>query len=223
MSTSDLLATLSSHYAPLLPTTQSLVWARHLLWSVVMAAVGMGLVPYLLRLRRWSRHLPWVLALWAWVPGPWGAGYWLGLAFQIPSLSAAFLALSFLIHRTVHLPPAFIAPDGSKNHWTAAWALMAAVTGAFLLLDTFAVFDFSMYQWGFSPLAFALALVVALLPWVISGKQGLGQAPVWALLASLAVFVLTRWPTGNMWDAVLDPWLWLFALVYLLRTPWRRG
>ena len=25
----------------------------------------------------------------------------------------------------------------------------------------------------------------------------------------LLLFVLTRWPSGNLWDALLDPLLWL--------------
>jgi len=28
------------------------------------------------------------------------------------------------------------------------------------------------------------------------------------MLGVLALFVLTRLPTGNVWDALLDPWLW---------------
>jgi hypothetical protein len=31
----------------------------------------------------------------------------------------------------------------------------------------------------------------------------------------LALFVLLRLPTGNVWDALLDPWLWL-----LLQADW---
>ena len=41
------------------------------------------------------------------------------------------------------------------------------------------------------------------------------------LCAALLVFTLTRWPSGNVWDAVLDPWLWLLALGSVLRRLWR--
>ena len=221
MNITDLWPALGVYYAPLMPSAQSQVWARHLLWSVVMAAIGLGLASRLLRLPRMARYLPWVLALWAWIPGPWGASYWLGLMFQIPSLTAAFLALSLLLDRPAHWTPPFSAPARGESLWGITWALLAVIAGVLLLLDTFAAFGFSIYQWGFSPLAFVLALMVALLPWVVAGKQGLRQPSVRGLLAALAVFFLTRWPTGNMWDAVLDPWLWLFALVYLLRRPWR--
>jgi hypothetical protein len=212
----------SAHFAPWLPSPQSVVWARHVLWSVVLLGVGQSLVVRLSRRPHWLQHLPWLLALWAWVPGPWGAGYWLGLAFQIPSLSAAFLALSIVLQRASRTPT-FSRPSQFPGSWSMAWAAIAVATGTLLLLDTFAVFEFSIYQWGFSPTAFVVALGIALLPWVISGTQGLRQPAVWTLLAALAVFLLTRWPTGNVWDAVLDPCLWLLALVHLLRRPWHKG
>ena len=187
-----------------------------------MAAMGVGLVSRFPNLYRWTRHLPWALALWAWVPGPWGASYWLGLAFQIPSLSAALIALSVLLHRFARQTSGPGTANQRQISWAIAWSLMAVLTGVLLLLDTFAVFDFSIYQWGFSPMAFALLLALALVPWVVSGKQGLKQPAVWSLLGALIVFLITRWPTGNVWDAVLDPCLWLVALAYLLRGSRRR-
>jgi hypothetical protein len=222
MSIQDLWVAWTLHYAPLLPSAQSLMWARHIIWSVVMAAMGFGLVSRFPSLHRWTRHLPWGLALWAWVPGPWGASYWLGLAFQIPSLSAALIALSVLLHRFARQTSAPGTANQGQLPWATAWSLMAVLTGVLLLLDTFAVFDFSIYQWGFSPMAFALLLALALVPWVVSGKQGLKQPAVWSLLGALIVFLITRWPTGNVWDAVLDPCLWLVALAYLLRGSRRR-
>jgi len=218
----DIWTSLTPHFAPSLPSAQSLVWARHLVWSLVMAGVGAGIAPHFSRLPRVSRSLPWLLALWAWVPGPWGASYWLGLAFQIPSLSAAFLALSVLLHSTEQQVQRSSAASHIKSPWGVAWMLMAVATGGVLLLDTFAVFDFSIYQWGFSSMALAIALAIALLPWVVSGKQGISQPAVWSLLGALIVFLITRWPTGNVWDAVLDPCLWLVALAHLLRSLRRR-
>jgi hypothetical protein len=35
------------------------------------------------------------------------------------------------------------------------------------------------------------------------------------------VFGIWRLPTGNAWDAVLDPWLWLVLQGYLVRAAWR--
>jgi len=40
------------------------------------------------------------------------------------------------------------------------------------------------------------------------------------LLLLAAVFALTRLPSGNLWDALLDPWLWLALHGVLLRQLW---
>ena len=218
MNLPDLWQTLTQHYAPLLPTTHSLVWARHALWSLVLAALGLLWVRRKVRLPAPLRGLPWLLALWAWVPGPWGLAYWLGLAFQTPSLVSAFLAAAVLFQRA----PGPAARRSSTFNWAALWALAAVILGVALVLDTFAVFAFSLYPWGFEPLALALAWAVALLPWVLSGKRAMRQATLWSPCAALLVFTLTGWPTGNVWDALLDPWLWLVAVGYLLRLTWRR-
>jgi len=33
----------------------------------------------------------------------------------------------------------------------------------------------------------------------------------------MTVYVLTRLPTGNVWDALLDPLLWIYLHVWLMR------
>jgi hypothetical protein len=38
----------------------------------------------------------------------------------------------------------------------------------------------------------------------------------------LLLFAATRLPTGNVWDAILDPWLWLLLQLVLLRRLLRR-
>jgi hypothetical protein len=40
--------------------------------------------------------------------------------------------------------------------------------------------------------------------------------------AALLLFAATRLPTGNVWDALIDPWLWLFLNGALFRTLYRR-
>ena len=88
-----------------------------------------------------------------------------------------------------------------------AWPWLAAlgiVLGWVLLLDTLAWWPLSVYAWGFSAAAVGAVALVAVLLWGISGQA------VWALpLGVLVLFVLTRLPTGNVWDALLDPWLWV--------------
>jgi hypothetical protein len=60
-----------------------------------------------------------------------------------------------------------------------------------------------------------LAVTAAVLLWA-------RVAPRWVLsaVAVLAVYVLLRLPTGNVWDALLDPFVWLALHVQLWRT-WR--
>jgi len=36
------------------------------------------------------------------------------------------------------------------------------------------------------------------------------SVPAWLLPVALLLFAGTRLPTGNVWDAVMDPLLWLF-------------
>jgi hypothetical protein len=222
MNVLGLVQTLTAPHAPLLPAASDLVWARHILWSLVLAALGLLWVSRLERVPSLGRWLPWVLAAWAWLPGPWGVSYWLALSFQIPSLTSGFLAVAVFLHSGNQR--ARPSATGAKKllNWGPLWTAAAAVLGLALLLDTFAVFAFPLHSWGFSPLALALVWAFALLPFVVSGKQGLRHASVWALCAALVVFTLTRWPTGNIWEAVLDPWLWLVASGSLVRQLWRR-
>jgi hypothetical protein len=95
-------------------------------------------------------------------------------------------------------PPAASRFDAPKILGAAA-----VVLGWVLLLDTLAWLPVSVYAWGFSSAALGAVAVLLTLLWVLSGSGG----PV-LMLGVLALFVLTRLPTGNVWDALLDPWLW---------------
>jgi hypothetical protein len=90
-----------------------------------------------------------------------------------------------------------------------------------LLLDMLAWWPVSVYAFGFSPVALMLVSGLTLLLWLVSGASRAGQHASLALAAVLTVFALTRLPSGNLWDALLDPWLWLViqvtGLVALLR------
>jgi hypothetical protein len=85
------------------------------------------------------------------------------------------------------------------------------VLGYLLLLDTVALLPFQMYAWGFTPLALACALVASCLPWVAGMRGPLS----WTAPLALLLFALTRLPTGNLWDALLDPITWV-ALHFVL-------
>jgi hypothetical protein len=87
------------------------------------------------------------------------------------------------------------------------WLLMADML-AWLPLTA------SVYAWGFSPSAVVVLSVLAVLPWLVWGAklvlpQPAGMSPLGLLVLVLTAFVFTRLPSGNVWDALLDPWLWV--------------
>lgn len=211
-------ADLASH-APLLPTAGAMQLWLHLGWSVVLAWLAAWWVPR----RPWTAAL--LAALWAWAPGAYSPAYWLGLAFQAPSVVTVLLCAGGLW-------PRWRAGDTEQNALTPrlptdrrvlALAVLGALTGWVLLLDTFALLPLPIYAWGFGPLAVGLIAMLATLPWVV-GPRG-DSAQGWRLVVvPLAVLVLVVWrlPSGNAWDAVLDPGLWLILQLQLAQHFWKR-
>lgn len=193
-------------------------WLR-LGWGVVLACLGVAL------LRRWSLFsrgrigVAALLVCWALLPGALSPAYWFGLAFQAPSLAGVALAAVYLLRmlrraRKQHwhtVPPAF--------PWMAGvWVLL----GWALLADTFAQGPWEMYRWGFSPLATGAFLMLTLLPWLFRGGAIFEDAWTFAALLAAVGGAVLGLPSGNVWDAVLDPWLWVAAHVAILHTFWRQ-
>lgn len=202
---------LLSTQAPALPQTWAMQLATALGWALVLALLATVLAARLALPRR--RLLAAALALWALLPGPWSAAYWLGLAFQAPSLAAMLLCLAQVARGL--WPGADVAVCEAPPR--ARWSLLAAVLlGYVLLLDSFAVLPVQVYAWGFSPLLLLLLLAASLCPWLLAGA-GAPAPGVWLAPLALLLFAATRLPTGNVWDAVLDPWLWL-----VLQGAWVR-
>jgi len=78
-----------------------------------------------------------------------------------------------------------------------------------------------VYPWGFESAAFLLVCGLVLLPWVVAGAGAWRASGVWQVGVAVALFGLWRWPSGNVWDALLDPWLWLVLNGYALRAAVR--
>lgn len=204
---------------PLLPPLGLMQASLCLGWGLVLAAVGsvvlgprLGRTPVL-----WL--VPVALAAWPWLPGKWSASYWLGLAFQAPSLTTVLLSVLVLHARWAHP-----LEGGVRGRWAGsplAWVLagFGVLLGWTLMLDTLALLPVQLYAFGFSPAAVALVLVLALAPWVLlrAAPGGGGSALAGVVSVAVALFVLLRLPSGNVWDAVLDPWLWLVLQVLVLR------
>ena len=189
-------------------------------WSFVAAWLGANLVGRWTSNQKAQRAAALFFGVWVLLPGPWGGAYWLGLAFQAPSLTTALLCAVQLM-RILH-------PLAASGHERAAWppplvflALCGVVLGWALLLDTLGLWPNSFYNWGFSVAAPALSLGVVALPWIV-GKRLLPNAEiVWLAVATL-LFVALRLPSGNLFDALIDPWLWCFLQYALIQQLRRR-
>jgi hypothetical protein len=205
---------------PVLPDP---VWMRSgmaLGWAFVLAYLGVRCMAQ--RSVGLRRTVAAVLALWALVPGTVSVTYWLGLAFHAPSITLALVCAWCL---KCQLWPSGEAVRqqcraGAAYLW---WAGAGVLLGYLLLLDTFAQLPIQLYAWGFTTQAVMVVWVLVLLPWVVRGNTaGRFAWSTWLLPAALLAFVLSRLPTGNLWDALLDPWLWVALQWLLLRAAWRR-
>jgi hypothetical protein len=205
--------------APALPGALWMRYYLHLSWIFPLGLLG-ALVGWKLPWRA-RRYFAVVFGIVATTLGSTFVLYWLGLAFQALSFSTVFL-LGLACLSAWHQQGQHEASQ--RPHSTSVWYLWVAVLpGYLLLLDTFAVLPLQIYAWGFSPLALLCLLVLSLLPGVLRGFTFSRSAPeVWVAPTALLLFAVTRLPTGNVWDALIDPWLWLYLNGVLMRAAYRR-
>ncbi len=220
MSFDSLILSFLSQQQAFLPTALSQYGGLYLAWALVLAWGVSALT------QRWPPRYRWclmaVVVSLTLVPGPSSPAYWLGLAFQSPSVTSLLLA-AVSLWSMASARPSLKAPVWGKCGLVAC-ALVAAL-GWVLLLDTFARWSVSVYAWGFSPVAVATLAVTLTICWAIFGAAGRGRMRhfVFGVPAmALVIFVVTRWPSGNVWDAVLDPWLWVGLHWVLLINVLRR-
>lgn len=212
---------------PWLPSLVVSTVAQHVFWACVLGAGGAWLGRGLSNLWRWL--LAGVLMVWALVPGAVSPTYWLGLSFQSPSVLSALLCGSYLVRQAVSAATwrmrSPLTPQPSATLFGpggVAYMLAGAVLGWVLLLDVLALWPVSVYAWGFGRAALLLTALVVTGLWVIGHRGGGAPRVPGLLLWVLVVFVVSRVPTGNVWDALLDPLLWLILQVNLARTLLRR-
>jgi hypothetical protein len=200
---------------PALPSATVMRLALHGAWAIVLGSGVMlmaGKLP-----RPYRLGLVFLVMLWTLVPGSASSAYWLGLAFQTPSLMSNVICLAWVLNRVrSEQPPAFFMAR-SQARAVKVMTIFGVVLGWVLLLDTLAWLPVSVYAWGFSSAAFGAVAVLASLLWLMMRSVG-SVLP----LIVLTLFVLTRLPTGNVWDAVLDPWLWVALQVGWLINVARR-
>ena len=199
-------------------------------WGVVLAAAGwtlasVGFKVAPLSLARYAKGcsalFAALLALWCWLPGANGASFWLGLAFQSPSLTSVVCCCAILWANVGALREIGHETGSLSGHqsWRIAGVLGGAALGWILLLDTLGFWPVSVYRWGFHPAAGPLALLAVGLLWAVTGAR-FTWAQCWMVLAAAAMFILLRLPTGNLWDALLDPLLWVALNALSVRWVW---
>jgi hypothetical protein len=195
---------------------------RHLGWTLALAVVLALLMP-----KRWAQRWWWCLGLGVAsnLPILSEVTSALALSFQTPSLLSQTLLLTVLWHGLRGRATQALAPEHtSPVAPTGAWAILALL-GWVLLLDTLGWGGTFIYAWGFGP-----ALPVAVLLGCAAGLAWAAWRPqaqhplhwLWCLAAAMGLFVLTRAPSGNAWDAISDPWLWLVASGLCAAQLWRR-
>ena len=187
-----------------LPELEWQILYGRLAWAVVLAAAVVALLPL-----AWRRRTVVLGVLAACgglmaLPHDNSPAYWLVLAFQWPSAVLAGCCLWRLG-----------AGNSPPRAMPVSLAAPVALAGTVLYLDTLGWLSLGLYDAGFGPrgapvaaLAIACACVLA-----IARQRGRPQALI--LLGAVAAYSIARLPTGNLWDALLDPLLWAWALASL--------
>lgn len=198
-------------------------------------------------MNQWA--LPWAPSLPLWVSVSWGLllsalvlhgrapsqswrrlGVVVFLVTAMPTLHvAAYLALAFQTPSAVAVAWAVwtwrraLQPTSQVPSPLPVWvACVGVVLGWALVIDTLnswpVWFNPQLYAWGFEATALwaVLAVVLAWGWWANTWGSG-----VVIVLGALGLFALTRWPTGNVWDALLDPFVWLALHVQLWQAARR--
>ena len=174
-------------------------------WSVVLAALASALWPAAWRLTRPMVALMLAVPAAAMLlPGAASPAYWLVLAFQWPSGLLVGLCLVSLMHgwqgrrAQLWMPPAMGAA--------------MALGGAALYLDAIGLLSRGLYFWGFTEVQAPLAGLVLLGGCAWAALMNLARPHALALLGAVVAYAMLRLPTGNVWDAVLDPFVWAWAV-----------
>lgn len=212
-------------------------------WGIVTACL---LVEVLARLRPGSTRR--VLAVagmlmfgLAWLPGRASPAWWLGLAFQWPSTLLVLLAGARLRYRL----RASGDPRDDEDSLQLGMAvepllpfqaaLLLAGAGILLYIGTFGAGPF-VYRSGYTDTVVLLFVTLAIAGWYWGGYRGENKRanrgtnpgtnrgghamPRTSLLFALAIGIhmATRLPTGNAWDALIDPFIVILSLVACARA-----
>jgi len=181
-----------------------------LAWQAVHARLAWGVVAValllswpLLRERRTRLAVAIVVMAAMWLPGPASPAWWLGLAFQQPSGLLAMLCAASAMRRLGGRADAPVLP--------VPLALGLALGGLVLYADAVGALSLGLYAWGFDPVQAPVAGLVLSVLALAAAVMGRAPWAAWAVLLALTLHAVARLPTGNLFDALLDPLLWLWA------------
>lgn len=186
-------------------------------WAIVIAAVllaarARGADPLPVRRRRaiGATVAGASLAL-ALLPAPWSPSFWLGMALQYPSVTTVVLSAAYVA--------SFARADGPLPaiRLMPPWAAVTLVSVAALLYaGVFGWLPYDLYAFGYSRLSAAIIATVLVALWATFVLHG-GWACM-AVAAASAMHMTFALPTGNAWDALLDPMLVMWALAGSVRA-----
>jgi hypothetical protein len=224
MTISALIQPFFSTENPVLPDPVLVQIGLHIAWATVLGAGALWAGGRLRPAYRVGLCL--LMALWALMPGSASPTYWLGLAFQSPSLLTVVLCWGWFFSKPWLKPQTGDNRSKAQEMTLKTGLAIGFVLGWVLLLDTLAWWPVSVYSWGFSAAAGAVVTGLTAVIWALAA--GVAQHNVrhsfsfLGILGVMGLFVMTRLPTGNVWDALMDPWLWLALQALVVRACWVR-
>jgi hypothetical protein len=199
-----------------LPDLALQIFYGRLAWGIVLLALLAALVPARWRLgRRTMAMAACGMLLLMVLPGSLSPAYGLGLALQYPSGLMVGCCLLGLHARWRGEPVPVLMP--------VSLAAPLAIAGAALYLDAMGLLAQGYYYAAFGAVGAPLLALLGVAGCALAIARGQGRGHVLVLLGALLLFSLLRLPSGNLWDAVLDPLLWAWAVVALARHALRRN
>ena len=187
-----------------LPELEWQILYGRLAWAVALAAALAALLPLAWRTRAASAGLLLACVALMALPRDYSPAFWLVLAFQWPSgvlVGCCLQRLAAGKTQTGSLPTLLAAP--------------IALAGAVLYLDAMGWLSLGLYQAGFDAQSAPIVAIGLAFACVIAIAHGRMRPQALVLLGAAALYSIARLPTGNLWDALLDPLLWGWAVASL--------
>jgi hypothetical protein len=202
-----------------LPDLASQIVYGRLAWAAVAATILLALLD-LLPVRPLPRRVLGALLATVFVlfmlPGAASPAYWLALAFHYPSgLLFGCCVLKLRQH--------WDGQHGGGAVMTPPLAAAIAVSGVILYLDAMGLLTQGYYYAGFGPTAAPLVALLGACACAVAIVRNQARPQAGALLTAILLFTLLRLPTGNLWDTLLDPLLWGWAVASLAALAVARG